>query len=73
MTIRVDGVEWSMEQAEAKAVSVEMWYNRHLKLWEVYPVDAEGNQLDGSRYAYGKDNAEKVKAEVERDVLTIED
>lgn len=61
-------IGYEAEETEAQAVAVEMWYDRHIRLWTIYPVDAEGNQLDGARYGYGKKEAERIRREIEEEL-----
>lgn len=67
MRIIVDGTEWNGEETESKPVTVEMWYDRHYRHWVIYPVDAEGNQLQEARYGFGKAEAQKIKKEIEQE------
>lgn len=52
------------EYEEAQAVGAEMWYDRHFRHWVIYPVDAEGNQLEEARYGFGKKEAERIRKEI---------
>ena len=61
----VDGKEWEAE--EQKADRIEMWYDRHQKLWTLYPVTAEGFQIAGAEYGYGKKEALRIKKELEEE------
>lgn len=69
MTIKlfVDGEEYIPQANEAKADHIEMWYDRHQKLWTLYPVDAEGFQIAGAEYGYGKKEALRIKKELEEE------
>ena len=60
---------WSCDIVdEAKADHIEMWYDRSLRLWTLYPVDAEGNQLSkGAEYAVRKAEALATKAYLEKE------
>lgn len=58
----------SMEFHEnAEAVKIEMWYDRSRRNWVLYPVDAEGNQLEEARYGFGKTEALKIKRDMEEE------
>lgn len=61
----IDGVEWEPTMNEAKAVKIEAWYDRHIKLWTLYPIDEEGNQLAGASYAGNRAEMEYMKRELE--------
>ena len=50
---------------ERTAVAIEKWYDRHQRLWVLYPVDAEGNQLEQATYCYGKSEANAIQKELE--------
>lgn len=53
---------------EAQATSVDVWYNSHLRLWEISKRDDDGNQVGDTVYAYGKKKAMMVKAEMEEEL-----
>lgn len=63
--LKVDGVEWIPEIEEAEAVAVEAWYDRHRREWVIYPVDADGNQIEAARYGFGKKEAMQIKKDIE--------
>lgn len=46
-------------------VVVRMWYDRHLRLWTLYPVDKDGNQTEPAQYAPNRADAEKIKMDME--------
>lgn len=70
MTIRVNGVKLEdIETVERECVAVECWYDPHYRHWVLYPVDAEGNQLDEATYDFGKANAFKTKAQMESELI----
>ena len=64
MKLYVDGIEYEPTATEAKAVAVEMWYDHLRREWVLYPVDSEGNQLEGARYAFNKKEALGIKREL---------
>ena len=65
MTVIRDGVKLEdIEPVERVCVTIDCWYDPHLKLWTLYPVDADGNQLDGATYAHGKTDAMKTKMQM---------
>ena len=70
MTIRLS--EWDGVVSDHKAVKVNMWYDRHLRLWEVWTVDSEGNQWEESRYSYSKAGAVGIKKELEKRIQEVE-
>lgn len=61
----IDGIVYEPTGEEREVVRIEMWYDRSLRLWTLYPVDVEGNQIAGADYAYGKPAAIKRRAELE--------
>lgn len=65
-TIRiiVDGVEWNGETAEGTAQAIEMWWDKHRRHWELWPVDENGYQLAETTYAFNRAEALKVKKEL---------
>jgi hypothetical protein len=67
--IFVDGKEVSEEYEDPTAVAIECWYDRHYRHWVIYPVDAEGNQLEEATYGFGKKEAEQIKAEMEERLI----
>ena len=69
MMILINGIEYEPTTEESKAVSIECWYDRHTRLWTLYPVDENGYQLDGATYAYGKAEAMRVKKELEEEYI----
>ncbi len=68
MTVRIKIASWDEEPIERKATAVEMWYDRHYRHWVIYPVDAEGNQLEEARYGFGKTEAKEIKADLEAEL-----
>ena len=70
MIIRVNGVKLEdLEPVERECVAVECWYDPHYRHWVLYPVDAEGNQLDEATYDFGKKNALKNKSKMETELI----
>lgn len=69
-TIKIfrDGQEINCEPVERVPVSVECWYDPHFRHWVLYPVDAEGNQLEEATYEFGKKNALARKAEMMKEI-----
>lgn len=63
MVIKIVGYE-PQDYEEPKAVAVEMWYDRHYRHWVIYPVDAEGNQLEEARYGFGRKEAEQIRRDI---------
>lgn len=57
------------EITEKECTAIECWYDRHIRLWTLYPVDAEGNQLDSATYAYGKVDAMVTKEAMEAGLI----
>lgn len=53
---------------DRKAVDVVMWYDRHYKHWVIYPVDAEGNQLEEASYGFGKAEAMRIKNDMLKEI-----
>ena len=70
ITVVRDGVRLEdLEPVERECTSIECWYDPHLKLWTLYPVDAEGNQLDGATYAHGRQDALKTKNQMTDELI----
>lgn len=76
MIIRADAIKVReklslrpIEPIERECVSVECWYDPHYRHWVLYPVDAEGNQLDEATYDFGKTNALRTKAQMETELI----
>ena len=65
MTIKIDGKEYIPTCEEPKAACIEMWYDRHQKHWVLYPVDADGTQIAEASYGFGKQEAIRIKKELE--------
>lgn len=72
MTIKINGIEYIPQDEEPKAARIEMWYDRHRRNWVLYPVDAEGTQIAEASYGFGKQEALRIKAELEEEWLTID-
>ncbi len=53
------------DPVEYTPVAVRMWYDRHLRLWTLYPVDKDGNQTQDAQYAPNREDAEKIKMDME--------
>ena len=70
MTIRImhDGVDITDQHTDHTPVGVDCWYDRHLRMWTLYPVDAEGNQLRQASYAPRKDLAMILKKDIEAEI-----
>jgi hypothetical protein len=66
--IRIDGTTINESTADHTPVDVAMWYDRRLKLWTLYPVDSEGNQLRQASYATRKDKAMILKKDIEAEI-----
>ena len=45
---------------------IDMWYDKHLKLWTLQVKDKYNNQIGKSEYVTGKKNALKEKEELEQ-------
>ena len=66
--IKIRIIEGEMPEEDHTPVGVEMWYDRHLRLWCLYPVDALGTQLAQARYATRKDWALIIKKDIEDEI-----
>ena len=51
-------------EKESKAVTIDKWYNKSLRLWELTQKDEEGNQIGETVYVYGKKAAEETYKEM---------
>ena len=63
MVIKIAG--YDPEYKEPKAVSIDMWYDRHRREWVLYPVDEEGNQLAEASYGFSKAEAKQIRKDLE--------
>lgn len=64
LTIKVNGERVAENNEDHTPVDVAMWYNRRLRMWTLYPVDAAGNQLRQAQYAPRKDMAQILKKDI---------
>lgn len=62
MKFKIEGYEPT--EKETKAVTIDKWYNKSLRLWELTKRDEEGNQIGETVYVYGKKDAEKTYNEM---------
>lgn len=71
MTIRlkINGQEIGEEIIERECTGIECWYDPHYRHWVLYPVDAEGNQLDEASYGFGKKEATQMKKDMEAELI----
>lgn len=46
-------------QRESRFAEMVMFYDKHFKLWTVYPLDQEGNQMDIAEYFHNQSEALK--------------
>lgn len=67
--VKVNGKEYVPDIIERECTGIECWYNRHLRLWTLYPVDAEGNQLSEATFVYGKTDAKANKQAMEAGLI----
>lgn len=70
MVIKVNGKPIPEEYETREAVGVAMWYDRRLRMWTLYPVDAEGTQLRQASYAPRKDLALILKKDIEEEIAS---
>ena len=61
------------EPITGKSVKIEMFYDPHLRLWTLYPVDENGYQTGNAEYAYGKKDALFTKQCMEDEYLNQEE
>ena len=64
ITIKIKNGQITESAEDHTPVDVAMWYDRRLRMWTLYPVDAEGNQLRQASYAPRKDLAEILKKDI---------
>ena len=70
MVIKVNGKTLGdIEPVERECVAIDCWYDPHYRHWVLYPVDAEGNQLDEATYAFGKKEAQITKSDLETELI----
>lgn len=70
ITIKSNGEIISEDTTDHTPVDVAMWYDRRLRMWTLYPVDAEGNQLREASYAPRKDLAKIIKKDIEEEIAS---
>ena len=70
--IKIRIADAEANEVDHTPVGVECWYDPHFRHWVVYPVDAEGNQLDEARYGFGKREANQIKKDIERQIANGE-
>ena len=58
-----------IDHIERECSKIECWYDRHYRHWVLYPVDAEGNQLDEARYGFGKAEAVAMRTAMEAELI----
>ena len=63
MTIRIQGFN-SEDQLDEVVTSIDVWYDRHTRLWVIQKLNKEGYQIDSASYVYGKKLAMQVAAEL---------
>ena len=66
-TIKIRCINETPEE-DHTPVDVAMWYDRRLRSWTLYPVDALGTQLAQARYAPRKDLALILKKDIEKEI-----
>lgn len=54
---------------ERECTAIACWYDPHYRHWVLYPVDAEGNQLDEACYGFGKKEAKSLKQAMEQELI----
>lgn len=59
-----DSIE--IDTSKQEIVSINLWYDKHTKLWIIQKLDINGNQIDNAIYISGKQNAIKEKQELEK-------
>ncbi len=64
MIIKLNGKPIEETNEDHTPVDVAMWYDWRLRMWTLYPVDAEGNQLRQAQYAPRKDLALILKKDI---------
>ena len=57
------------EVEERECTAIDCWYDPHYRHWVLYPVDAEGNQLDEASYGFGKKEAKQMKKDMESELI----
>lgn len=64
-----NGVEVTPQHEGHEAVAIDCWYDPHYRHWVLYPVDADGNQLDEASYGFGKHEAMRMKKGMEQELI----
>ena len=70
LIIKENGKLIGEDSTDHTPVDVAMWYDRRLRMWTLYPVDAEGNQLRQASYAPRKDLALICKKDIEAEIAS---
>ena len=65
MKIMIDRQEYIPTGEKPQMDHAEMWYDRHYSHWVIYPVDKDGTQIAEAQYGFGKQEALRIKAEIE--------
>lgn len=60
---------WDSTPVERECTAISCWYDRHRRNWVLYPVDAEGNQLEEAKYGFGKAEAMQIKKDMESELI----
>lgn len=66
--IIIDGVEYVPSYEEKEAVTVDRWYDRHIRLWTLILRDDDGNQVGDAIYCYGKKRALEMETEIKKQI-----
>ena len=66
--IDLDG-EYEPFGTERECTAITCWYDPHYRHWVLYPVDAEGNQLDEASYGFGKKEAPALKKAMNQELI----
>lgn len=60
------GIKWYYDNPVNDVI---IFYDRHLRMWTVYPVDADGNQLCEAEYTTNKKRTEEIAEYFKRESL----
>lgn len=68
--IKLDGMWEELESVYDRTVArIECWYDSHYRHWVLYPVNADGDQLEEARYGFGKKEAIEMKRDMEQELI----
>ena len=64
MTIKLN-VDWT--ELDETITDVDVWYDRHTRLWVIQKLNKDGYQIGDSVIVYGKKSAMKTAEEIRKE------